>query len=792
MGSRRTGEGAARVYAAAQAWVDRALRSDDSLFTPSQPIWSRRWLGHIRKRFLEQPEVKGDDFSDKLKGQLSGSRPEVYQLMAEALYVNHLIDGFMKPSNKAEQIENVLGWSSQQVTIPQDFRLALGSGLIHPGQGFYRLRPYEVGFIIEFVERLKQEPATERDSLLSDPWAFKEALCFQPSSALLQEYTGDWTYRMQREALLHLIFPDTFERIISTNHKRQIVDAFAPMVIESTEDIDRRLQQIREGLEAEYGTGVDLYGDPIHSIWNPTESRKAWDRFVDQARAFVDTGIVDSQENDYKIEIGEKLEEARRAVLAGANNWADLVKRGLIGNLIYSIQLAKLRDWVNASPDNALRSLQAIWTKDQVSVPDRIRTFIDLLPLSVVSGLGTRTTVTSQILMGLDVYLYPPFRITLFNDTYDYVGYQRPNKNADEAAIYEHALGFLDRFIEEAAERGVNLQHRLNAQSLVWMIAKDPSIVIDPPPLRTDPRDLTDLGAELLLPVAFLEEIETLLKEKGQVVFQGPPGTGKTYVAQKLAEHLAGSKDRVTLVQFHPSYAYEDFVQGYRPSLVEGQPGFELKDGPLLQAARRAKEDSGGDHFLVIDEINRGNLAKVFGELYFLLEYRNEVMRLQYQADREFSLPKNLYIIGTMNTADRSIALVDLALRRRFYFQEFHPDDEPIKDLLRNWLREKAPSMEWVADVIALVNEKLKDDRHVAIGPSYFMGTDEEGSAVVKDETSVRRIWKHSVLPYIEEHLFGNLDGMDEWDLDKLMQQVKAKTQASVGEEGSANTDALD
>ena len=405
----------------------------------------------------------------------------------------------------------------------------------------------------------------------------------------------------------------------------------------------------------------------------------------------------------------------------------------------------------------------------------------------------------SVLLMGVDVHKYPPFQTTTFQEAYDHVGYQRPNKGADEAALYEHSLGFLDRFIEEASERGLDLRHRLDAQSLVWMILNmDPPVQsgqqFDPPDVSVtfDPPRLESLAAELLLPVDFLEEIEILLKRK-QVIFQGPPGTGKTYVAQKLAEHLAGSKERVTLVQFHPSYAYEDFVQGYRPSLLEGQPGFELKDGPLLQAAQHAREEPDANHFLVIDEINRGNLAKVFGELYFLLEYRNERLRLQYQADTEFSLPENLYILGTMNTADRSIPLVDLALRRRFYFVEFHPDDEPIKGLLRKWLQEKAPDVGWVADVIDLVNKKLEDDRHVAIGPSYFMGTDEEGNAVATDEISVRRIWKHSVLPYIEEHLFGNLDSMKEWDLDTLRKQLRAPTQEGDGnEEDSIRADAPD
>ena len=277
---------------------------------------------------------------------------------------------------------------------------------------------------------------------------------------------------------------------------------------------------------------------------------------------------------------------------------------------------------------------------------------------------------------------------------------------------------------------------------------------------------LKDLAKRLYLPdTSFLEEIEQLLAEKRQVIFQGPPGTGKTYVARALARFLAGgdadAANRVTLVQFHPSYAYEDFVQGYRPKpSADGQVGFTLRDGPLLRAAERARQDEGGKHYLIIDEINRGNLAAVFGELYFLLEYRGEKMQLQYSEDA-FSLPENLFIIGTMNTADRSIALVDLALRRRFYFVEFRPDAEPVQGVLRRWLRAKAPGMEWVADVVDNANAKLADYPHIAIGPSYFM---QEGL----DAAGVERIWEHSIRPYLAEGLFHDPNRLADFELEKL------------------------
>ena len=293
-------------------------------------------------------------------------------------------------------------------------------------------------------------------------------------------------------------------------------------------------------------------------------------------------------------------------------------------------------------------------------------------------------------------------------------------------------------------------------------------------------RDLDDCAEEWLIDAKWLREICALLEDKGQLIFQGPPGTGKTWLARKLAQHLAGNGGESRLVQFHPSYAYEDFVQGYRPTVTDGNAGFSLRNGPLLEMAGRARKAPDEKHFLVIDEINRGNLAKVFGELYFLLEYRDEEMRLQY-SDEPFSLPKNLYLVGTMNTADRSIALVDMALRRRFYFVKFHPDKPPIEDLLGRWFRKHPPQVDWVESVVAKANAELNDP-HAAIGPSYFMKKD-------LDEETARRIWEHSVLPYIEERLFGRRDQLANFELEKLRKGADADTEdAAPGEPSDAGS----
>lgn len=309
---------------------------------------------------------------------------------------------------------------------------------------------------------------------------------------------------------------------------------------------------------------------------------------------------------------------------------------------------------------------------------------------------------------------------------------------------------------------------------------------IPPKPDPTPTPDFDHLVKDTLIPEEELREITKLLEDKNQVIFQGPPGTGKTYLARKLAACLAGGPDRVRLVQFHPSYGYEDFVQGFRPTVSREQGArFELRDGPLVESAKAAGDDPEEKYFLIIDEINRGNLSKILGELYFLLEYRGEEIQLQYSdPGSKFSLPSNLYIIGTMNTADRSIALVDLALRRRFHFVEFHPDTTPIKGLLGRWLADKAPAMHWVEDVVRKANQQL-DDRHAAIGPSYFM---REGL----DESKVEMIWQHNVLPYLEERLFGQEERLKEFALAKLRGKAAKNSAADEASDGTEPTESGD
>ena len=270
---------------------------------------------------------------------------------------------------------------------------------------------------------------------------------------------------------------------------------------------------------------------------------------------------------------------------------------------------------------------------------------------------------------------------------------------------------------------------------------------------------LKPLAEELYLTEDFLARALELLDDKGQVVFYGPPGTGKTYVARKLAGYIARGGGTVEKIQFHPSYAYEDFIEGYRPRLQGGQVTYEVIDGPLKRIAAIAAERPDLTHVLLIDELNRANVSKVLGELMFLLEYREEEIQLQY-SDAPFSLPANLRIIATMNTADRSTALVDTALRRRFHFMPFFPDKPPINSLLRRWLNDKQPDLAWVADVVDRANGELAD-RNAFIGPSHFLKER-------LTEDLVRLAWEYSVLPFLEEYFFADPDQLERFGLDRL------------------------
>ncbi|MDF0556706.1 AAA family ATPase [Kamptonema sp. UHCC 0994] len=259
-----------------------------------------------------------------------------------------------------------------------------------------------------------------------------------------------------------------------------------------------------------------------------------------------------------------------------------------------------------------------------------------------------------------------------------------------------------------------------------------------------------------------LNQWKHAINRKGQTIIQGPPGTGKTFIAERLAKHLIGGGDGFSdIIQFHPAYTYEDFIEGLRPITENGQLTYSIVPGRFLQFCEKAEgcEDT---CVLIIDEINRANLSQVFGELMYLLDDRQDTERfITLASGKLFKIPTNVRIIGTMNTADRSIALVDNALRRRFAFIPISPNYE----LLQNYHNREETDFP-VDKLIGLLKEvnQAINNKHYELGISFFLT-----ETLAED---IQDIWQMEIEPYLEEYFFDNQKKMDEFLWDKIKDKL--------------------
>ncbi len=269
---------------------------------------------------------------------------------------------------------------------------------------------------------------------------------------------------------------------------------------------------------------------------------------------------------------------------------------------------------------------------------------------------------------------------------------------------------------------------------------------------------------------ATLESMIQRLQSKRNIILQGPPGTGKTWLARKLAYALIGQKDeeRIRQVQFHPNLSYEDFVRGWRPQ-SDGKLG--LVDGPLLELSEVARQDRNSTYVMVIEEINRGNPASIFGELLTLLEADKRThesgLTLAHQRTigERFHIPPNMYVIGTMNLADRSLALVDLALRRRFAFFDLEP---ALNETWRDWVHRQCEfPIKFLSDIsqrIGSLNEQITADpnlgRQFRIGHSFVVPT--AGEAIAVPEEWFIQVVDTEIAPLLSEYWFDDPNKVDE------------------------------
>jgi len=796
---------------------------------------------------------------------------------------------------KLENINGVGALAPEPFEVPDQLVEPLGLGLVNGGAGFNTNRYFLVAFLIEFAAYWSDLAEEDRSHLLGDPWAFKAMLVGLPQSRA----------DSQRNAVLFLLFPRTFEDISSNGHKKRIVAGF-PAEAGDSPDLDRQLLAARSALSERFGPDFSWYSNEVRPLWDVakspragrsgptslsedieavfpvTEDRLVFLRVVAEAivtadRANPSSWSVSRRDRGIALNVGPNRalgafadevgfiamgsepelveafadarveaevsrysfpEDAYYVTLSSSGSFADAtgalsegltaaVKATASRNTPYrrsfseeaivyveealGIELPRppaqdstsgVRAWiVRVNRDDGTGAAEALeegttkvfW---EINVPagssmDDVRAALRLsdpdLSNNVVGNQAgnihrfiTRMQPGDLVLMPVksDLYLGTIIGDAVFHQTagewsrdVEWANADAPVDRADVSpALFSRLRTLLT--VTEISELVDELQSFIDSDD-----------VTPPPPVGVQLQAIDiDTAQTWMLDREWLQEIVDMLSSKKQVIFYGPPGTGKTYLAAKLANQLTANGGSYQMVQFHPSYSYEDFVEGFRPRVTDGNMTYELSPGPVKNLAEAARANPNDPYFLIIDEINRGNLAKIFGELYYLLEYRDESLILQYgnTTDDQFSLPKNLFVIGTMNTADRSIAMVDSAIRRRFYFVEFSPTEKPISGLLRAWLKR-----ERLDDSVALLLEELNlllDDSDYSIGPSYLM------TERVDQQRELERIWKHAIMPLLTEHFYGQPGTAERFELAALQRAVEIRRSTMTAEtEGIAS-----
>ncbi len=701
--------------------LERGLRGDPSPFW-DQPTWTEHNATELLRRTFVNYDGGTGNFLFKLQGQLEGAETAVIVLAAELMALTQLPLVNVRSDTKRDHVELILSWAHAETKIPDEVLRGMdSSGAFNGGQGYNSRKWHHFVWLARFVQKVRSQPQNAVEDALNDPEAF----------GALTDAVDDQIQGV-RFAIEYMMWPNFFEPVVSQNHRKLLLEAYA-WEIGGRSGTDQRaiakdLAAIHRIHNSKAGHRVDWYEEPFIHDWLSKTSTKAGQRawLVRQQQGshqllddWLDRGEVSLNATHLgEIEAGSTLPQIQSAVELGYDH-VDYAERKQSAHAFH-------------------RFLTLMGEGDVVFTRRSDELFVGV----VESGARFVSGEPDHLACAVDWQLL-----------------DLPVGDVDELI-----LGTFD-------ERGIIVDATAALSALTALLtgagAGEDTADLETPKAQkstAQPGLLPDIdetfAASIHIEREQLQEVVEMLRTRRQIVFYGPPGTGKTYLAGKLARYLATAEhvDHVQVVQFHPSYAYEDFFEGFRPAAIDnGQMGFSLEPGPLRRIAAEAAAEGNRDKpfFLIIDEMNRGNLAKIFGELYFLLEYRDQSINLQYSPGSTFKLPPNLFFIGTMNTADRSVAMIDAAIRRRFAFIELHPQEGLIEGLLDRFLRATGqPSLR--ADLLRALNLEIEGtDRDLMIGPSYFMGKHAES------DIGLERIWRYELLPLLEEHYFGRF-GRDE------------------------------
>ena len=638
-------------------------------------------------------------FSDRFAIQLATMTPIVRRLAGELVLVQFLFPSDFKFKSKLRAIQEPLGELPAEVqALPIVVALSGGIGGANPGFNLFRYQDMKA--LISIFRTWKQLSSTDQALKIQDPWAFQGVIDALPGMPV----------RGARHALLHILFPEFFERIASTSQKRQLRNAFvAKLGSSATGNLDQDIFKIRGIHGQERDPHFDYYDEPtLRAEWMP------------------DATVVEP-------ETGESFYWLNTPPVLGS-----LVDRA-IGDQIFLAQ---------NNPDGGPRNVASCFTGAKVGdwvAGYEIAPRMELTTvLQVVQALHDRPEGACLELKVMGK-VTPPISLDTLR-----------------ASVHFTASGTL-------IQRGIFSRISKDQFENLTKTQVGDSPIIELPPGATDPT-----AEDLFVEPDEINGWVELWRIKKNLILQGPPGVGKTFIARHLAKALTGSDDptHIQMVQFHQAYGYEDFVMGYRPTR-EG--GFEVKKG-FFHTFRDAALAENAPFVLIIDEINRGNLSKIFGETLMLIEADKRKERyalrlaLHQEEDPKFFIPSNLYILGLMNNSDRSLAVVDYALRRRFAFVNLKPAfvTESGREAFKGYLTARSVSEPLINKIITRVrtlNEVIATDLR-NLGPDLCLG--HSFFCQVRSEQDYARVIEHEIAPLLREYWFDN-PNQAESEITKLL-----------------------